>query len=119
MNPDANGSPGRGVARLDVPLGIVPLPVSHVRRWQDDLVVYDQRCGETHLLQGIVATLFEWLREGPCTAATLVARLAAAGVEGIDDPESFVNQVLQELQRLQLLEVGTVSRSETGHPRGE
>ena len=86
-------------------LRIIPLPRSHVRRWDDECVVYDQRCGETHLLHGPVADLFSWLRERPCGAHDLVARLAAADHDEIDDPEFFVAQVIRELQTLQLLEI--------------
>jgi PqqD family protein of HPr-rel-A system len=89
----------------DSRLRIIPLSRSHVRRWDDEYVVYDQRCGETHLLYGPVADLFAWLREGPCVAHDLVARLAAADHDEIDDPESFVEQVIRELQTLQLLEI--------------
>ena len=105
MNPDDKRSPGPGIAGSAVPVAIIPLPESHVRRWGDELIVYDQRCGETHLLQGVVAMLFEWLREVPCTADTLAERLSAERVDGIADTRTFVRQVLNELQRLQLLEI--------------
>ncbi|OOG21789.1 hypothetical protein B1C78_16035 [Thioalkalivibrio denitrificans] len=108
MNPDDRRSPGSGVAGPAESVTIIPLPESHVRRWDDELIVYDQRCGETHLLQGVVAMLFEWLREGPCTADALAERLSAEQVDGVGDTYTFVRQVLNELQRLQLLEVSPV-----------
>lgn len=84
---------------------IVDLPEAHIRDWGHDCVIYDQRCGETHLLEGLAAIVFGWLREMPCTAFELTSRLQAEQLLTEDiDPESFVSRILSELKYHQLLE---------------
>ncbi|MFN2349477.1 MAG: HPr-rel-A system PqqD family peptide chaperone [Thioalkalivibrio sp.] len=86
------------------PLRIIPLPAAHLRQWGDELVVYDQRCGETHLLAGVVGELFTLMQTSPRRMDELVAHLQTGQHLHIDDPESFIQQVIVELRRLQLLD---------------
>ncbi|WP_018878430.1 MULTISPECIES: HPr-rel-A system PqqD family peptide chaperone [unclassified Thioalkalivibrio] len=53
------------------PLELISLPVAHVRAWGESVVVYDQRCGETHVLQPPLTELFQALQEGPMTPTAL------------------------------------------------
>ncbi|HSP00832.1 MAG TPA: HPr-rel-A system PqqD family peptide chaperone [Thioalkalivibrio sp.] len=86
------------------PLRTIPLPAAHLRQWGDELVVYDQRCGETHLLTGVVGELFTLLQTSPRRMDELIAHLQTGQHPDIDDPESFIQQVIVELRRLQLLD---------------
>jgi len=86
------------------PLRIIPLPAAHLRQWDEELVVYDQRCGETHLLPGVVGEIFTLLQTSPRQMDELIAHLQAGQHQDIEDPESFIQQVIVELRRLQLLE---------------
>jgi|GEM_PF-1447854 len=85
-------------------LRIVPLPDAQVRRWGEDVVVYDHRSGETHLLPGAVGALFLWWRLQPRRPAELPDHLREVHYAGIDDPDPFARRVVEELRRLQLLE---------------
>ncbi|WP_018866646.1 MULTISPECIES: HPr-rel-A system PqqD family peptide chaperone [unclassified Thioalkalivibrio] len=55
----------------ETPLALIPLPAAHVRAWGEAVVVYDQRCGATHVLQPPLADLFQALQGGPMTPEAL------------------------------------------------
>lgn len=106
MAPDTHGMPGMFTdpAQSKAPLRAIALPPKHLRQWDDELVVYDQRCGETHLLQGAVTALFLLLCDEAHPIHELAAWLAAEAPAEIDDPEFYVKRVVRELHRLQLIE---------------
>lgn len=69
-------------------------PRIHLRRFEDQAVVYDERSGDTHLLQTDAAALLIRLREtGPQPAAALMDELAPEHLEAL----------LQELHGLGLV----------------
>lgn len=83
---------------------MISLPASHVRYWGGNYVVYDQRCGETHVLQGTAGKLFGWLNSASYTISELVALLGTEPLKEETGTEAFVRQVLDEFQRHQLLD---------------
>lgn len=75
-----------------------------VRTWDEETVVYDVRSGETHVLDGAAATIFEWFRESPHTRTALLARIRATADTELRDPEFYLGHLLAEFARRQLLD---------------
>ena len=88
------------------------------RLWDDEVIVYDDRSGDTHLLQGLGAELFLELLNGPVRLDELTERTAAAlDFENDSQFQQYVEQTVAEFIRLHLLEAhpattGAVAGSE-------
>jgi PqqD family protein of HPr-rel-A system len=48
----------------------------HWRAWEDDVVLFDARSGETHLLNAVAAEVLKSLAESPADLGTLARRVA-------------------------------------------
>ena len=72
-----------------------------VRRWDDEAVVYDDRSGNTHLLDDRSARILERLLAGSAGLAELAALDAGAGPErgSRERREAAVEDVLSRLAR--------------------
>jgi PqqD family protein of HPr-rel-A system len=75
------------------------------RSWDGQCVVYDSGAGDTHLLDGPAALLFEQLASGPQDLATLAACLLPANATGRGRRgQRVASAFLVELAKLGLVE---------------
>ncbi len=86
------------------------MPVAHVRAWGESVVVYDQRCGETHVLQPPLTDLFQALQEGPMTPAVLFEYLEQRYEATEGDLEDAVQAGLSQLRQHNLIRVSSESQ---------
>ena len=76
-----------------------------MRKWDDELVVYDCATGDTHLLDAIASLLFECLQRAPSTSETLIQLINSCfAVEGTDELVFEVAGILDNLRDLGLIE---------------
>ena len=80
-----------------------------VRSWNGQIVIYDIRSGETHLLEGSAAWVFARIREAPMAQATLLERMTVSVESPIEEPAQLLRQLLHELNRHQLLECDAIN----------
>ncbi len=85
-------------------LAIIPLPARHVRQWEGDVVVFDERSGETHVLTGLAADVFERLRRVPEDITALAGWVDAEHPELELDTHIALGNIVGELDRHQLLQ---------------
>lgn len=83
---------------------MIEIPGKHVRVWENETVVYDERCGETHLLPGAMGTVCGWLREDDHDFNGLLRRLDQSGLDNPLDNIALLHRLLAELKRHQLLD---------------
>jgi len=92
-------------------LELIDLPAQHVRAWDDGIAaVYDARCAETHVLEGVAYMVFEWLRDGPATRTDLIERLRREEQADPADAAAFMDQLITELERRHLLQTPAARR---------
>ncbi|WP_024326808.1 HPr-rel-A system PqqD family peptide chaperone [Thioalkalivibrio sp. AKL19] len=89
---------------------LIPLPAAHVRAWDESVVVYDQRCGETHVLQPPLIDIFQALQAGPMTPATLFEYLEQRYDATEGDLEDAMQAGLSQLRQHDLIRVSPESR---------
>lgn len=76
-----------------------------MRKWGDELVVYDCATGDTHLLDVIASQLLECLQRTPSTNETLVQLVSSCiVVESTDELDFEVARILDNLRDLGLIE---------------
>jgi PqqD family protein of HPr-rel-A system len=75
----------------------------HLRRWDDDTVIYDETTGGTHLLSPAAAEIFDMIARETLTAETIVARLAAQ--VGCIADEAFSSKIQETLEKLDMIEL--------------
>ena len=76
-----------------------------VRKWGDELVVYDCATSDTHLLDAIASQLFECLQWAPSTSETLIQLIGSCFVVDNTDELAFeVARILDNLKDLGLIE---------------
>lgn len=76
-----------------------------VRKWDDELVVYDCATGDTHLLDAIASQLFACLQRTPSTNETLIQLISSCFVVDSTDEVAFeVVRILDNLKDLGLIE---------------
>lgn len=92
------------------PLALIPLPDGHVRLWGESVVVYDQRCGETHVLQPPLTDLFQALQQGPMTPAALFEYLEQRYDAAEGELEDAMQAGLSQLRQHDLIRVSPESR---------
>ena len=93
------------------PLELISLPVSHVRAWGESVVVYDQRCGETHVLQPPLTELFQALQDGPMTPTALFEYLEQRYEAAEGELEDAMHAGLTQLRQHYLIQDAPESRS--------
>ncbi|WP_026289460.1 HPr-rel-A system PqqD family peptide chaperone [Thioalkalivibrio sp. AKL12] len=96
---------------FEEPLELIPLPATHVRAWGESVVVYDQRCGETHVLQPPLTELFQVLQEGPMTPTALFEYLEQRYEAAEGELEDAMHAGLTQLRQHYLIQVAPESRS--------
>ena len=89
---------------MDTRFRAFEFPPNHARLWNGECVLYDQRCGETHLLQGPVWEILQQLRVAPRSYAELLEHLESSQPEVGAAPETWLKRVLAEFRRHQLVE---------------
>ncbi len=84
---------------------IVPGQALRLRRWDHEYVLYNDLSGDTHLLGAGSGALLEALRLAPADTAALARLLGeAAGLPADDDLLAEVGALLDQLQKLSLIE---------------
>jgi PqqD family protein of HPr-rel-A system len=73
-----------------------------VRRWDDEVVVYDDRSGDTHLLDDACGRVLERLLTASGSDQELAA-LCAGSEDSPGSPEARLYRVLDRLRRLGLV----------------
>ncbi|WP_017941985.1 MULTISPECIES: HPr-rel-A system PqqD family peptide chaperone [unclassified Thioalkalivibrio] len=96
---------------FEEPLELISLSVAHVRAWGESVVVYDQRCGETHVLQPPLTELFQALQEGPMTPTALFEYLEQRYEAAEGELEDAMHAGLTQLRQHYLIQVAPESRS--------
>jgi PqqD family protein of HPr-rel-A system len=77
----------------------------HLRRWDDEWVVYNAASGETHLVGAAAGHILALLRDGPSDNATLTRSVVNTGSLEPGARTSFlVADILADLQRCSLIE---------------
>ena len=74
-----------------------------VAKFDPDLVVFDPRCKQVHLLERVTAVVFEAC-DGITTRQQLLAAMAAAQEFSVQDADLRVRKALAKLARLGLLQ---------------
>ena len=79
------------------------------RQWDGECVVYNDLSGDTHLLGADALALLLALRAGPADTDALARALLAAGLEAAEDEnadadDAGVTTLLEDLERLTLIE---------------
>jgi PqqD family protein of HPr-rel-A system len=74
-----------------------------VRGWDGDLAVYDDFSGDTHLLEGGAAALFEVLSESPAKHEDLIRCFLEETGESLEVVETLVADALNRLHTLGLI----------------
>jgi PqqD family protein of HPr-rel-A system len=75
----------------------------HLRRWDDDTVIYDETTGGTHLLSPAAAEIFDMIAPETLTTEAVVARLA--GKLGCVADEAFSSKIEETLEKLDMIEL--------------
>lgn len=76
-----------------------------IRRWDDEVVVYDDRSGDTHILEDLTGQVLERLLHASASTDELAKRLLAPSADSRDDSElrqrsvSRVHDVIERLRR--------------------
>lgn len=86
--------------------------VTHIRFrfWDDDCVIYNQLTGETHLVDGVGAEIFKLVSEKKATRSHLLQNMQSVfELETDSDMEELLDNLVQEYQKLGLLEVTEIS----------
>jgi PqqD family protein of HPr-rel-A system len=86
---------------IESPPRVPRAAVLTLRRWGDDLVVFDGESGDTHLLSGLSGRILEALIRAPGSTEELDAALA--GMRGNRDGELSSEQVARALADLRQL----------------
>ena len=75
-----------------------------IRQWSKELVVYDCRTGDTHLLEELASQVFLLLKHQPASSEAVVDHIAAHfALETDDDLVSEVHAILENLAILSLI----------------
>lgn len=83
----------------------VPRGALHWRTWGDDIIVYNEASGDTHLLRPVDAAVLERLQQGPARIPQLVAHVVEAlRIEESDELYFYVDDLLTKLENLALVE---------------
>lgn len=81
---------------------LMPGLVLHGRSWDhEEFVLYNNLSGDTHLLDGAAMEVLSLLQQNPATLDSLMPALQLDG--GPDDVELLI-ELLQQLQRMSLVE---------------
>ena len=83
---------------------VVPGQLLAFREWDGEAVLYNDLSGSTHLLDGAAIEVLQALRDQPCVAAVLAARLAEPIGAGADELLPEIEDMLAELARFDLIE---------------
>lgn len=83
---------------------LAEIPPQHIRHWQSCYVVFDQRNGETHLIEGPISVILERLMAGPASRTDLLSQVQSHYDDTPNDLDEFLTGVLAELRRHQLIE---------------
>lgn len=76
------------------------------RFWDDECVIYNQLTGETHLIDGMGVEIFQLISEKKATKAQLLQTIQSVfELETDFDMEGLLDNLIQEYQKLDLLEV--------------
>jgi len=76
-----------------------------VRKWGDELVVYDCTTGDTHLLDVIASQVFTCLQQAPSTTDVLIRLIGSYFfVDQTDELAPEVARILDNLSSLGLIE---------------
>lgn len=88
---------------------IISLPDNNrvlCRFWDDECVIYNQLTGETHLIDGMGVEIFQLISEKKATKAQLLQTIQSVfELETDFDMEGLLDNLIQEYQKLDLLEV--------------
>jgi PqqD family protein of HPr-rel-A system len=83
---------------------VTPGQTLHCREWDDEVVLYNDLSGSTHLLDGAALDLLQTLQGRSADAATLAADLADRfDADGADLP-TLIDDMLATLGQLDLVE---------------
>lgn len=74
-----------------------------VRRWDDEVVVYDDRSGDTHLLDDACGRVLERLLDSSASDAELERLCASVDGEAPDAAQACLYDVLKRLRRLDIV----------------
>ncbi|MDD1628430.1 MAG: HPr-rel-A system PqqD family peptide chaperone [Methylococcaceae bacterium] len=80
--------------------------VVYCRFWEDECVVYNQRSGETHLVDGMGVEIFKLISEKTTARAQVLQNIQSVFELEMDfDVEGLLDNLILEYQKLGLLNV--------------
>jgi PqqD family protein of HPr-rel-A system len=74
------------------------------RRFGDEIVVFDERSGDTHALGSVAGLIFERLLTGPAEPSELATLVGAAAEEAPERVSLAVSEAIEQLRWLRLIE---------------
>jgi PqqD family protein of HPr-rel-A system len=83
---------------------VTPGQTLHCREWDDEVVLYNDLSGSTHLLDGAALDLLQTLQAQPADSATLATTLAERFDADGADLAAVIDDMLAALGRLDLVE---------------
>jgi PqqD family protein of HPr-rel-A system len=76
-----------------------------LKEWDGDIVVYNDASGDTHLIEGVAAAVFDILVDAPASDEHLVKQIAAVSGEPREAIERAVGEAINGLRLKGVIEL--------------